>query len=428
MKEPQHQHQDQTPDTRPPQELSAAAPSEASEGKTPPGAETAPPKGRLFVRFFAGVLIAAAVFAGGAAYSLYQQVQSLDSYVPRARTEPYELRTGTRAGEVIADLTAGSFHQAAVWIYVKLHSAELSLIQKGSYSVDGTLTLGEILRQMQRGDIMEQKPLTVALIEGMNARQFEKRLEAAADLRHDAAACFADPRSFMQETLGPADLEFLGGARDSLEGLLLPATYPYFKDDSARALLQRSMRSMLQLLTRQYPDASELMTLDSPYEVLIMASIVEKESSLAQEMPQIAGVFFNRLQRGMRLQTDAAVMYGVGPDFRGPLTARQLRQDTPYNTYTRDGLPPTPIAMPSAAAVRAVLHPADTDALYFVARSFDPADGHNFAVTLREHNRNVAAYKKSVRTYKAEQAAAAKAAAAARDSAAAAGDSGSGGT
>lgn len=402
MKEPQQ------PEPRP-----ADLRDQQHSADTKEAASSAPPKGRLWLRCLLAAVLIAAVVAGGAAYSLYRQVQQLGDYVPAARDEPYELRQGVRVGEVIADLTAGDFQQAAVWIYVKLHSAELSLIQKGSYAVDGTLTLREILQRMQHGDILEPEALSVALIEGMNALQFAKRLSAAPDLTYDAASCFAEPAKFMQETLSEADLEFLGGTRDSLEGLLLPATYPYFKDDSARALLQRSMRSMLQLLRQQYPQAAETMTLGSPYEVLIMASIVEKESSLEREMPQIAGVFFNRLQRGMKLQTDAAVMYGVGPDFRGPLTAKQLRQDTPYNTYTRDGLPPTPIAMPSAAAVRAVLHPADTDALYFVARSFDPADGHNFAATLREHNRNVAAYKKSVRTYKAEKAAAAKAAKAA---------------
>ena len=153
----------------------------------------------------------------------------------------------------------------------------------------------------------------------------------------------------------------------------------------------------------EWPLRSDKQMLKDPYEALILASIVERESSLRSEQPLIAGVFFNRLKKGMKLQTDPAVMYGVEPGFRGPLKRSQLEKDTPYNTYTRIGLPPTPIAMPGKDAVQAVLHPSSTKALYFVAKGPDPQDGHNFAETLRQHNRNVAEYRKNVREYKKQQ-------------------------
>ena len=138
----------------------------------------------------------------------------------------------------------------------------------------------------------------------------------------------------------------------------------------------------------------------TPYQVLIMASLVERESSLEEERTLIAGVFLNRLRKGMMLQTDPAVMYGVSPDFRGPLLRSQLKRDTPYNTYTRAGLPPTPIAMPSESSIMAVLHPARTKALYFVAKGPDPDDGHVFSETLAQHNKAVREYRRAVRAYK----------------------------
>ena len=134
-----------------------------------------------------------------------------------------------------------------------------------------------------------------------------------------------------------------------------------------------------------------------------MASLVERESSLASERAQIAGVFLNRLRKGIKLQTDPAVMYGVSPDFRGPLLRSQLRRDTPYNTYTRAGLPPTPIAMPSVESIQAVLHPSSTKALYFVAKGPDPNDGHVFSETLNQHNKAVREYRRAVRAYKQNQ-------------------------
>ncbi len=336
--------------------------------------------------------------------AFYLQLQQLNAYVVPEREEPFELTAGMRARNVIMDLTDEQFNPAVVWVYVKLNEKELSAIQRGSYVVDGTTSLSTILQRMVRGEVYQPTPFTLTIVEGMNIKQLEARMRQADKLNFDAQACFTDPAVFMQEVLSPDDLRFIGGAKDSLEGLLLPATYPYFSAGSAKALLTQALRAMVQLLKTAWEQRCDNRVLASPYEALILASLVERESSLSSEKPLIAGVFCNRLLRGMRLQTDPAVMYGVAPDFRGPLKRSQLLKDSPYNTYTRDGLPPTPIAQPSREALLAALHPADTQALYFVAKSYDPQDGHNFAVSLREHNRNVDAYKKSVRAYKRAQA------------------------
>lgn len=356
-------------------------------------------KRRLFL-VLQGILLLLVIAIG---VTFYMQLKSLNNYLVPLRSEPYVLESGATARIVVADLAGDRYPKPVLWAYVKLNADKLSHIQKGRYAIDGITPLYELLNNMTRGDVMEQKPMTVALVEGMNVGQIEKRIAAQDELKQDAAECFKKPKKFQEETLTKEDLEFLGGARDTLEGLLMPATYPYFKDDSAKAMLQRALRSMVQYLRLNFPKEPEEGLLKTPYEVLILASIVEKETSLESEKPLIAGVFYNRLKKGMRLQTDASVMYGVSPDFRGPLKLSQLKKDTPYNTYTRTGLPPTPIAMPSASAIDAVLHPDKTNAIYFVAKSYDPRDGHNFASSLSEHNRNVAAYKKSVREYKRQQ-------------------------
>ena len=203
-------------------------------------------------------------------------------------------------------------------------------------------------------------------------------------------------------------LRALGGPHDSFEGLLMPATYEYEPGKTkASWMLAQALTKMAYFMREQYLERDQRIdgVISTPYQVLIMASLVERESSLESERALIAGVFLNRLRKGIKLQTDPAVMYGVSPDFRGPLRRSQLNRDTPYNTYTRAGLPPTPIAMPSEEAILAVLHPADTKALYFVAKGPDPDEGHVFSETLAQHNKAVREYRRAVRAYKQSVAA-----------------------
>jgi UPF0755 protein len=170
------------------------------------------------------------------------------------------------------------------------------------------------------------------------------------------------------------------------EGQFMPDTYHFPDGTTDIQFLKRGWKAMQDYLHAQWQQRDEGLPLKSPYEALILASIVEKETGLARERPEIAGVFVRRLQKGMKLQTDPTVIYGIGPQFDGNIRRKDLRKDTPYNTYTRYGLPPTPIALPGKAAIKATLHPADGNSLYFVAKG----DGsHQFSDTLDEHNRAV---------------------------------------
>jgi UPF0755 protein len=180
------------------------------------------------------------------------------------------------------------------------------------------------------------------------------------------------------------------------EGLFLPETYRFPRNTSDRQLLTQAYELMQEVLAEEWQARSESTPVDSPYEVLVLASIVEKETARADERPRIAGVLARRLEKRMRLQMDPTVIYGIGPAFDGNLTRKHLQTDTPYNTYTRGGLPPTPIAMPGRAAINAVLNPAEGDELYFVATGL--GDGsHKFSATKDEHDAAVAEYLKRLR-------------------------------
>ena len=175
-----------------------------------------------------------------------------------------------------------------------------------------------------------------------------------------------------------------------LDGLLLPETYHYALSDSVETILKRAYQAMTQTLESQWAKRQEKLPFKTPYEALILASIVEKESGVAHERPVIASVFINRLRKGMRLQTDPTVIYGMGDRYDGNIRRRDLRESTPYNTYIINGLPPTPIAMPSLESIHAVMHPADTAYLYFVATGRNGE--HYFSKSLKEHNRAVRKY------------------------------------
>ncbi|MCR8549755.1 endolytic transglycosylase MltG [Salipiger sp. P9] len=188
-----------------------------------------------------------------------------------------------------------------------------------------------------------------------------------------------------------------------VEGSLAPDSYEVVVGDDRAGVIERMQNAQEVILANAWANRADGLPYETPEEALTMASIVEKETGGAEERPLVASVFVNRLERGMRLQTDPTVIYGItlgqGPLGRG-LRQSELRRETPYNTYVIGGLPPTPIANPGRASIEAALNPAQSDYIYFVAKTLDPADGHNFAATLDEHNRNVAAY----RRLEAEQA------------------------
>lgn len=357
------------------------------------------------------MLIAA---AAGAAYWAYDQVTKVNSYQVAAMAEPYVLKEGATLNSVVRELAGKDFNPYILNAWVKINRFSYPVIQRGEYAVDGVKTLPQLLADMRDGNVIKVQLPTLSMIEGMNLSMIKRRLQAREDVAQDPELdlILNKPSEFIKVILvrSASDetlLQAIGGTHDSLEGLLMPATYEYEPGKTTSVqLVSKSLVKMAEYMRDRYIERN--MEIDSiaptPYHVLILASLVERESSIESELPLIAGVFVNRLKKGIRLQTDPAVMYGVSPDFRGPLRLSQLRKDTPYNTYTRAGLPPTPIAMPSAASIEAVLNPANTNALYFVARGPDPKEGHIFSATLQEHNRAVAQYRKAVKNYKEKAA------------------------
>jgi UPF0755 protein len=252
-----------------------------------------------------------------------------------------------------------------------------SVLKAGVYSLDRPLTPLALYGKFERGEVSQ---VAVQFIEGWSWREVRAALAAQPMLKNDSA--------------GMSDAELLqalGAEEGHLEGLLFPDTYLFAPHSSDLNVLRRAYRLQQEKLAAAWEARAPDLPYRTPYEALIMASIVEKETGAAFERPQIAGVFVNRLKIGMRLQTDPTVIYGLGERFDGNLRKADLLRDTPYNTYTRSGLPPTPIAMPSEAAIQAALNPARTSALYFVSRN----DGtHVFSSNLDAHNRAVNRYQR----------------------------------
>ena len=248
-------------------------------------------------------------------------------------------------------------------------------IKAGNYQFLQPLTPLDLLDKLTRGDVTQAD---VRLIEGWTFGQFRAALDASPDLRHD--------------TRGLDDAEVLRRLQipeTHPEGLFFPDTYLFGKGTSDLAVLRRAYRSMQRHLAAEWESRQGDVPYRTPYEALIMASIVEKETGRAGERDQIAGVLVNRLRIGMRLQVDPTIIYGLGSAFDGNLRKVHLLEDGPYNTYTRAGLPPTPIAMPGLGSLRAATKPAQTDAMYYVSRG----DGSSqFSRNLEEHNRAVTRY------------------------------------
>jgi len=249
-------------------------------------------------------------------------------------------------------------------------------IQAGEYRVPPHQSPYRLLQRMVRGDVITYQ-LTV--IEGWTFAQMLQAIRKHEALKHTLAPD-ADGEEVMQQ---------LGHPEQHPEGRFFPDTYQFPRGITDMDLLERAHERMQRVLAEEWAGREEDLPLDSAYEALILASIIERETGVPEERARIAGVFIERLERGMRLQTDPTVIYGLGDDYDGDIRFRHLRRDTPYNTYTRAGLTPTPIALPSRAAIHAALHPERRGELYFVSTG----DGrHVFSKTLEEHNQAVIKY------------------------------------
>lgn len=325
---------------------------------------------RLIFRLFVLALVGVAGAAGGLAWFAYQPVALRESPLD------FTIEPGSSMRQVARQLVeAGIGVEPFLLVGLARVTRQANGIKAGSYEVERGLTPLQLLAKLTRGDVSQAE---LALIEGWNFRQVRAALDRHPDLRHDST--------------GLSDAEILqriGADARHPEGWFYPDTYLFARRSSDLDVLRRAYRNMQAVLEREWPRRADGLPYKTPYDALIMASLVEKETGQAADRPLIASVFINRLRAGMLLQTDPTVIYGLGAGFDGNLRKRDLVADTPYNTYTRPGLPPTPIAMPGTAALRAALNPQASDYLYFVARG----DGSSeFSRSLDDHNRAVARY------------------------------------
>lgn len=312
-------------------------------------------------------LLVAGLLAGAAAWWL-QRPLALN-----ADTVDLSIEPGTTPRGVAQAVAEAGVDVDPAWLFWWFRlSGEARQIRAGSYELERGLTPRSLLSKLVRG---EEALRSVTLVEGWNWRQVREALGKAEQLKPDS-----------QSLSDAALMQQLGRSGVSPEGRFFPDTYTYAKGASDLAVLRRAARAMDKQLEAAWAQRAPDVAVKTPAEALILASIVEKETGQAADRAMIAGVFANRLRIGMMLQTDPTVIYGLGTAFDGNLRKRHLQTDTPWNTYTRTGLPPTPIAMPGKAALLAAVQPAQTKALYFVARG----DGHSqFSATLDEHNRAV---------------------------------------
>ncbi|WP_370692467.1 endolytic transglycosylase MltG [Polaromonas sp.] len=320
---------------------------------------------------FVLVFVAGLVVFGAVGWWLHEPLTLKPQ--PGSQVLDLEIEPGTPAQRVAGVVAASGVDVQPVLLYAWFRlSGQARQIKAGSYEITPGTTPRRLLSMLVRG---EESLKSVTLVEGWNFRQVRAALQKAEALKPDTQGLGAE-----------AIMAQLGKPGVHPEGRFFPDTYTYAKGSSDLAVLKRAARAMDKRLEAAWALRSADTPLKTPDEALILASIVEKETGKPLDRPEIGGVFSNRLRIGMMLQTDPTVIYGLGEQFDGNLRKRDLQADTPYNTYTRTGLPPTPIAMPGKAALLAAVQPAQTKALYFVARG----DGtSHFSSSLDEHNRAV---------------------------------------
>lgn len=327
---------------------------------------------RTLPKIFLLILVLLATAGGGIWWWANQPLQ--------LRTSPLDFRVaaGSSLRSAITQMREAGINvePSLLAMLARINRADTS-IKAGSYAVKTGVTPMQLLNKLLKGKVT-QGDLT--LVEGWTFRQWRARMDKHPDLNH--------------ETSGLSEAQIiaqLGLNIKSLEGQLFPDTYLFDKQSSDLELLARANRAMLHKLDSEWIQRAAGLPYKTPDEALVMASIVEKETGREADRNLVAAVFVNRLRKGMLLQTDPTVIYGLGDSFDGNLRKRDLQTDTPYNTYTRSGLPPTPISMPGQASLRAALNPAQSDALFFVARG----DGSSqFSQTLEEHNNAVNRYQR----------------------------------
>lgn len=317
-------------------------------------------------------LVAASLFVGWFAYHVQDPVQ-----IP---ITPYELsiKPGSSLRTVAKQLVgAGALHDAWSFILLSRLMGYSSSLKAGDYELTESISPWQLLKRVTNGDVNQSE---IRFIEGWTFSQLRKTLNENPALQHDTA--------------GLTDfqvMQLIGASETMAEGLFSPDTYYFVRGNSDVAILKRAYHAMQNNLNTAWTGRATNLPLTDSYQALILASIVEKETGRESDRANVAGVFINRLRIGMRLQTDPTVIYGLGDKFDGNLRKKDLLTDQEYNTYTRSGLPPTPIALPGMASIRAALNPAKTSSLYFVAKG--NGESH-FSSNLTDHNRAVSKYQK----------------------------------
>ena len=332
------------------------------------------------MKLLTSLLVVALALGVGAFWWVQQPLNTSPDTPPRTLDLSIEPGTSPKAiAQAVADAGANT-SPVLLYAWFRL-SGQSRLMRAGSYEIAPGTTPVRLLNMLVRG---EESLRTVTIVEGWNWRQVRQALAKAEHLQPDSRA------------LTDADLMArLGRPGVTPEGRFYPDTYAYAKGASDLAVLQRAAKAMDKQLQQAWESRQPGVSVQSPEQALILASIVEKETGKGSDRPMISGVFNNRLRIGMRLQTDPTVIYGLGEAFDGNLRRVHLTSDTPWNTYTRSGLPPTPIAMPGKAALLAAVQPAKTQALYFVAKGNGSS---HFSTSLDEHNRAVNRYQRGQRS------------------------------
>jgi len=330
----------------------------------------------VFKKLFYLVIVAVVLFAAAGGLLVWQGMQTLQKPIVLEEPKLFSVDPGTGFNQLAWQMESEGYLEDALWlrVYGRL-MPEVTAIKAGDYEIQPGMSPIALVQAMVDGRV---KLWSVQFIEG---RTF-------ADVR----AALAGAERLRKVTAGWTDEEImaaLGAAEKHPEGWFFPDTYLFSSAESDLDVLQRAYDKMVRVLEEEWQNRAEGLPYQTSYEALVMASIVERETGVPGERQEVAGVFVRRLNKGMRLQTDPTVIYGMGESYQGRIRRVDLQTWTPYNTYRIDGLPPTPIAMPGRDSIHAALHPGDGDSLYFVARG----DGsHKFSRTLAEHQKAVREY------------------------------------
>ena len=343
-------------------------------------------------KFFVFLLILLLILGGVGFWGYQKLTEFVDTPVNVTQDQLLTIERGTTGSKLAALLEQEKILEHAdllPWL-LKLQP-QLNKVKAGTYSLTGVKTLQDLLDMINSG---KEAQFSVKFIEGKTFKEWRKNLENAPHLKQTLQG------KSDKEIMALLDIPAVAKAVyewNNMEGWLYPDTYNYTPNSTDLELLKRSATRLQKALDKAWNERDENLPLADPYQMLILASIVEKETGIAAERPQVASVFINRLKANMKLQTDPTVIYGMGESYTGNIRKKDLETITPYNTYMIEGLPPTPIAMVSESALQAVAHPAKTDFYYFVA---DGSGGHKFTRNLNEHNKAVQEY---LRWYRSQQ-------------------------